>query len=216
LIVALALSSGAFALAWLGKVLPFRVHVFRDRIRIPRTKKSFDVNAATKVAVEVHPENDKLRRVAVLSGRDVDFLVHEGRAGAAAHQRAAQKLGQLLELPVDLGPDRVETPWKLPTLPRSIPRRWKIILGLFLFATTASGIVGLYASRTQGTIEIDCQGRCRFENMECLPGGSVAMSAEPGTFRIETWAPDSAEHWKPNDVQIRAGATTKFVCPATR
>lgn len=215
-LIGLAMLMGVFALSSLGKSLPLRVQLASDRLWIPRKKRSFDVSSATKVAVEPHPENAKLRRVAVLSGEDVDFVLREGRAGVGAHQRAARKLGELLSVPTELGPDPARKPFVFPRVPQKIPLGWKLLVGAIVLATLSMVGIERYAARTQGTVEIDCQGRCRFENMECLPGGSVSMSAPPGEFQVETWAPDSPTHWKTNRVPVTIGATTKFVCPPTQ
>lgn len=211
-----AMLVGAFALAALGKMLPMRVRLAGERIWIPRKKRSFDSSQATKVAVETHPENDKLRRVAVFSGEQVEFLLRDGRAGAGPHQRVARKLGELLSVPVDLGPDPEAPQWKLPKLPRAIPLGWKLFGAFILLTIVVSSAVSWFGARSQGTLEVECKGRCRFENMECLPGGSVTMGLSPGTYTIETWAPDSATKWKANEVVVELGRTRKFVCPPSR
>jgi hypothetical protein len=72
--------------------------------------------------------------------------------------------------------------------------------------------ISTIASRVQGTLQLECQQRCRFDGMECLPGGSMQMTLDEGTYQIEVWARSGSALWLPQTFQIVTGETTRFVC----
>jgi hypothetical protein len=81
-----------------------------------------------------------------------------------------------------------------------------------IVVVAAQAILLLVASRVQGTLVLECRTRCRFQGAECLPGGSVRMSLDEGTYPIEIWAPAGPDRWLPRTLAITTGATTRFVC----
>lgn len=224
-----ALVVGAMALLSIIPSLPFRVEVFQDRIWLPRQRRSIDVSRARKVAVETSLKDPKLRRVAIVSNGEVEFLSPKFRGGWSTHQVTAGRLGKVLGLPVDLEGrldedppnSKAETPSpitkRLPVVARAKPSRVVILAGaagaLIAFVVV---VVTAYESPAEGTLDLDCKGRCRFGTLECLPGGSLSMGLPPGQHTIETWAPDEPTHWKRSDVAIQIGQTRRFVCPPTR
>jgi hypothetical protein len=203
--------------------------VFEDRIWLPRQRRSIDVSRARKIALETSPENPKLRRVAIVSKNEVEFLSPKFQGGGS-HKTAAARLGKVLSLPVDLEGrlDEDDPPdseaelagpitKRMPVVAKAKVPRVAIFVGVAVALITLVGVfMTAYESRTQGTLELDCKGRCRFGGMECLPGGSVSMGLPPGTHTIETFAPDEPTRWKKNEVAIQLGQTRRFVCPPTR
>lgn len=70
----------------------------------------------------------------------------------------------------------------------------------------------LHASHAQGTLELDCRARCRFQGAECLPGGNVSMALEPGDYTVDVWSPHGEALWAPRTATVRIGERTRFVC----
>lgn len=98
--------------------------------------------------------------------------------------------------------------------------RWRSQLGLslqflggvFALAVVAQLAVSWHARRTQGRLEVQCTHRCRFQGMDCLPGGSFEMTLDPGTYRIELWSPGGADPWQPRTFTIAVGETRQVEC----
>ena len=68
------------------------------------------------------------------------------------------------------------------------------------------------ASKVQGTLILECEQRCRFQGLECLPGGSSRQSLAEGTYEIEIWAASGSALWIPKTFAIKTGETTTYVC----
>lgn len=68
------------------------------------------------------------------------------------------------------------------------------------------------ASRVQGTLVLECKQRCKFQGLECLPGGSSRQTLDEGTYPIEVWASSGSALWIPKTFTITTGETTTFVC----
>lgn len=103
-------------------------------------------------------------------------------------------------------PDQKTADWK---------KRKKYILagvGFLAVAFAAQGILMLVASRVQGTLVLECKQRCKFQGLECLPGGSSRQTLDEGTYTIEVWAASGSALWIPKQFQITTGETTTFVC----
>ena len=83
---------------------------------------------------------------------------------------------------------------------------------MIALACAAQGILMLVSARTQGTLELECRGRCRFQGGECLPGGSVSMALDPGSYSVEVWTPQTEPPWTGRPVTIRVGEVTRFDC----
>ena len=96
------------------------------------------------------------------------------------------------------------------------PHPWRktaLVFGLFIgLGGLAQVALMLYASTHQGTIELDCRSRCRFQGTECLPGGRVSMALDPGDYTVDLWASHGDALWIPRAVTVRLGETTPFVC----
>jgi hypothetical protein len=93
-------------------------------------------------------------------------------------------------------------------------KRWRnIFIVAFLVLAVLGGVVAYVVSdRTQGTLELECQTRCRFQGAECLPGGSRLSPLDPGDYTIEIWTATGEAKWRPEHFTIRVGETTRFVC----
>jgi hypothetical protein len=70
----------------------------------------------------------------------------------------------------------------------------------------------LVANKAHGTLELVCKQRCRFDGMECLPGGAMTMRLDAGTYSIDVWASSGSALWIPSTFSIAVGETTHFVC----
>ena len=90
----------------------------------------------------------------------------------------------------------------------------KVLLGLGAVAILGGAqlVLLLVASRVQGTLILECTQRCRFQGLECLPGGSSRQTLDEGTYEIEVWAATGSALWVPRSFQITTGETTTFVC----
>lgn len=212
-LIGLALFAAVAAFAGLWQSLPFRVEVLGDSVRVPRRRRTFDVSDATRVRVDIDPDAKKLGYVVVETRHGEERLLDAGRAGVRAHQRAAEALGKVLSLESDVG-QKSEPRLKMPRLPRKIPWSVKVMLGGTLLLVGVGVAVEVVQAQRQGTLELECRGRCRFDNLECLPGGSLSTSLPPGDYLVETWAPDEPNHWKKHSVPIQIGVTQHFICPA--
>lgn len=90
-------------------------------------------------------------------------------------------------------------------------RVWWIVGGIAVLAISQLLFV-LLAARGEGTVVLRCKQRCKFMGGECLPGGSMEASLEPGDYPIEIWASSGQELWIPRRLTIKAGETTTFTC----
>jgi hypothetical protein len=88
----------------------------------------------------------------------------------------------------------------------------RLILAFLAAGGVAQIILMIVASRTQGTLDLECRTRCRFQGGECLPGGSLRSTLDPGDYTIEVWTASGAERWQPRTFTIARGETTRFVC----
>jgi hypothetical protein len=112
-------------------------------------------------------------------------------------------------VPVELAGARAQR-----TVGEQVARRNRFILiGGAVLALAATSAVLLYlGNRGKGTLALECKTRCRFDSMECLPGGSSEMALDPGTYTIEVWASSGSALWLPRTFEIVEGETTPFVC----
>jgi hypothetical protein len=105
----------------------------------------------------------------------------------------------------------------LPTAPRSLRALLARREVRFFLAVLAAAIVGqialmILAATTQGTLDLECRTRCRFQGGECLPGGGLRTTLDPGEHTIEVWAATGAAHWQPRTFSIAVGEVTHVVC----
>jgi hypothetical protein len=87
-----------------------------------------------------------------------------------------------------------------------------VILGAVVAIGGAQLALMFIASRVQGTLILECKQRCRFQGMECLPGGSSRQTLDEGTYDIEVWSSSGSALWTTKSFQITTGETTTFVC----
>ena len=88
-----------------------------------------------------------------------------------------------------------------------------IIVGLTVLLVLGQGLFFFFlADKDEGTLELECRARCRFQGMECLPGGSMSTTLAPGDYPIEIWASSGQALWLPRRFTIKVGETTKFRC----
>lgn len=92
----------------------------------------------------------------------------------------------------------------------------RLPLSLFGGALLVGGVVNLaliaHADKHQGWVEFHPEARCRFQNTEMLPGASVQMSLDPGTYEIQVFAPSAPGGWEPQRFDVRIGETTWVAC----
>ncbi len=104
----------------------------------------------------------------------------------------------------------------IPTTAVPSPHAYRRALKWWLTTVVVISTVGFgvqwIATRDQGTLEIHCDHRCRFEGMDCRPGGSVAGSYDPGRYVIEVFDPKAPGGWRPEAAEVRRAHTTVFHC----
>jgi hypothetical protein len=103
-------------------------------------------------------------------------------------------------------PEQKRADWK---------KRKKYVLAVVAGLVVIAGIqlvIMLVAGAVQGTLVLECKQRCRFDGIECLPGGSSRQTLDEGTYQIEIWASSGSALWIPKQFQITKGETTTFVC----
>ncbi|MDQ3038052.1 MAG: hypothetical protein M3Y87_37005, partial [Myxococcota bacterium] len=69
-------------------------------------------------------------------------------------------------------------------------------------------------ARRTGRLEIVCTERCRFEGMDCLPGGMIAGRYDPGVQTIEVADPAAPGGMRAVQAPIVLGHRTVFECRA--
>jgi hypothetical protein len=72
--------------------------------------------------------------------------------------------------------------------------------------------IQLLVTRDQGTLEIHCHHRCRFQGMDCRPGGAVSGSYDPGQYEIEVFDPKAPGGWRLERARVERDKTTVFRC----
>lgn len=205
---ALALALAGFAGHLVTLIWPFRVALWRDRLEVRRPPfgATRSLELARPKGVKILDQPAGTRRVVLRTSAGEVPLTVKAYAGRAAHERAARHMAGLLELDFHAPePER-------PASPRTPRRTLLLFAGVIVAGALVSALIGAGSSRTQGTLELECRTRCRFQGMECLPGGSVQMSLEPGAHTIEVWTATGSERWTPKQATIRIGETTRFVC----
>jgi hypothetical protein len=97
---------------------------------------------------------------------------------------------------------------------RSLLAHREVRFFLAVLAVAAVVQIGMMvvAATTQGTLELECRTRCRFQGGECLPGGGLSTTLDPGEHTIEVWAATGDAHWQPRSFSIAVGEVTHFVC----
>jgi hypothetical protein len=103
-------------------------------------------------------------------------------------------------------PDQKRADWQ---------KRKKYVLAVVAALVVIAGIqaaIMFIAGKVQGTLVLECKQRCRFDGIECLPGGSSRQTLDEGTYQIEIWASSGSALWIPKQFQITKGETTRFVC----
>jgi hypothetical protein len=103
----------------------------------------------------------------------------------------------------------VASPPRPALLSRPRVRLMLLLIGLVVAAQAALMIV---AELTQGTLVLDCRRRCRFQGGECLPGGGLRSTLDPGDYTIDIWAASGPERWHPRAFSIAVGEVTHVVC----
>jgi len=84
--------------------------------------------------------------------------------------------------------------------------------GVVAIAAVAQFIATSYADAHQGWVELNAAARCRFQGAELLPGGSMRMALEPGSYAIEVYDPSVASRWETQHFDVRRGETTHVPC----
>lgn len=209
LVLALVAAGALLAqlVATLRAAWPWRVELWPSRIVLTRPllgpTRELSIDGARGVAV-------RDGGTAIETPRGWVRLVERRGAGARADRRVAKRLARELGLapPSPTAPPSSAAASERRRLPRSV-----IVLGAVVaVAIAAQLVVPRLVQRDHGTLVLDCRTRCRFQGMECLPGGSVEMSLPAGSHAIEVWAPDAPGGWRPEQIPIRVGERIQFVC----
>jgi len=136
--------------------------------------------------------------------------------GTEVHDRMAEVLRAQAGLASN---ERAGTPEPAPPPPAPVPdspHAPKNVLEWWLSTIAVVSIVGfgiqLFLERDDGRLHVKCEHRCRFDGMDCRPGGEVAMSKPPGEHVIEVFDPEHEAGWRPVTVTVRQGETTTFHC----
>ena len=95
--------------------------------------------------------------------------------------------------------------------------RWNLLVLMVMGGTLLSGIVSFLMhrrppNRNEGTLEVNCTNRCKFQGMECMPGGSWGSTMPAGDYTFEVFDASSPTHWTSRVVTIRNGEKTSFAC----
>jgi hypothetical protein len=93
-------------------------------------------------------------------------------------------------------------------------RKKYLLIGVgFVVVVAAIQLVILFvANQVQGTLVLECKQRCKFQGLECLPGGRSRQTLDEGTYQIEVWATAGSALWIPKSFTITTGETTTVVC----
>jgi hypothetical protein len=147
-------------------------------------------------------------RVVLVGDRERVAITEEILPGTKVHEKLAMELREILGL-----------------APKSIPREarssssWTLPIGgiVFVFVAIVASVVGNLALRagkrvSEGTLEVTCTNRCKFQGMECMPGGSWGSTLPPGDYSFEVYDATSPTQWTTRTVTIKKGETTQFAC----
>jgi hypothetical protein len=211
-----------------GARVTLRVDALRRRalvrehrlLRAPR-ERDVDLADARAAGVEVERSPHWLSHLptgALLEGcvvvRAEDGATHAlfgPRFNVRAQARAARRLAELLEIerePV-AGLDHALPP---------ASAGWPNARTYVLFATTivlvalAGFTVQILATRSEGRLELRCTSACRFEGLECLPGGSISGSYPPGERVVEVADASAPGGHRTVRVPVRVRHRTVFEC----
>ena len=193
-------------LRMLGIARPWGVSVWPERVLLRRwpigDSREIEIGEPRRVVTDDGP-------VTIEHARGKSALPPGPRSGGFAARRTARKLASALGVPEPELPARAaRRPW--PRRPISHGVVWFCVLTTVTVAVIRN--CTSYMKKDEGTLVLECQTRCRFQGMECLPGGSLQMALPPGTHGIEVWDPDAPTHWKTKKFSIEIGETTHFVC----
>jgi hypothetical protein len=108
--------------------------------------------------------------------------------------------------------DTMPVPGAPPRVPFLARREVRFFLGVLAVAAVGQIVLLIVASTTQGTLVLECRTRCRFQAGECLPGGSLRTTLDPGEHTIDVWAATGDAVWQPRTFTIAVGEVTTFVC----
>jgi hypothetical protein len=218
-----ALASG---LRWAGRVgllidrVEGRLYITRRSLR-RRESWAVSLSGVTAVEVERGPLDPK-ERVPAHGARLALYVEETGKRlpltpflpGERVHRRAAAALRSALELPEAREPGGL--PWPQWFNWSRLRRPMLAALGLLLVAVVGQLVLLRYASTTQGWLSLRCEARCRFAGIECLPGGEVSMSLDPGEYTVEVFAPDAPGGYAPHRISLKADESVSFLCAPER
>lgn len=150
----------------------------------------------------------------VLCSSDGDHAVTEPLLrGTDVHDRAANALRREVGLPTEESLLFAAAP-RVTARASRVRRFVPVVLGVVAIVATVgiTLVMDSVESRDSGRLEIECDHRCRFDGVDCRPGGSVADSRAPGAYDIEVFDPDAPGGWRIETVTVRRGETTTFHC----
>jgi hypothetical protein len=219
LAIAAALAAVAALLVRSGIRGRFSRRLRIDRSRIAMRDRSIEVPAPlTAIEIETGTIHDAWKsrgqadevggRVVLVGERERVALTDDLLPGANVHEQLATELREIFGL----------APKSQPTAaaPMTSFAAYKPILAMFAFATIASIVGNLVlrarANKSEGTLEVTCTNRCKFQGMECMPGGSLGSTLKPGDYAFEVFDASSPTQWTTRTVTIEVGKTTRFAC----
>ena len=90
------------------------------------------------------------------------------------------------------------------------------MLRLFAWVALAAalGLGGMYwfADQTQGWLELEAESRCELGGATLLPGGSMSMALDPGSYTIRVFNPNAPGGWETQKFDIKIHETTTVHC----
>jgi hypothetical protein len=85
-----------------------------------------------------------------------------------------------------------------------------------LVAALGFGGVYWFADETQGWLELEAESRCELGGATLLPGGSMSMALDPGSYTIRVFNPNVPGGWETQKFEIKLHGTTRVHCRPTK
>lgn len=89
---------------------------------------------------------------------------------------------------------------------------YALLLIIGSIAAVVQGILVWHANVKLDWLEVTCSHRCRFQKMDCLPGGSFKLALDPGHYTIDIWDPNRSSSWDQRSIELAARQTVHFTC----
>jgi hypothetical protein len=209
---------------------------------VPLSVKTYNLTGASDVRVTELPRvlsstrsPESGYRVTCTVGDELINIARGLRPASNSHQRLVDWLRAALgleraSLPQSQSqsqpqPQLQSQPQPQPPLDRSVARRWlnyirasnvrltiTLVLVVLAILVIAERVAIWHINATQGWLDVTCAHRCRFQGMECFPGGEFQYALDPGRYTVEVWNPQIESLWEPRTIDIVVGQTVRFTC----